>query len=316
MGSGRNAEKPNQRLEQSGGVVLLPAPCAGRIGAGRVAERADERARLRERVTHPWRHHRVSAGDGDPRQRVGQRPAAPLGIVEDRGDLVDAGFRGENPRDRASRLVGARTRTPADGAEDGVEARLVGASRRQPVERGQQIRVPLAEPGERLDLVPQDLEREPRVELRIVDVARLKASVLMVFDEVVVRVLRKREGVEPQGVDRGFPDHLQPARGRGEMVQVEADDVVTEQEGALPGERVKPPERGGGIAGPVDQRGLAVRPDRGEGEDARGGGIDLEVDRDAVPEQRRGVRGRGSDPVFHRSASSTSSQAAENIPTL
>ena len=138
----------------------------------------------------------------------------------------------------------------------------------------------------------------------------------MVLDQVVVRVLRKRERVQPQRVDRGFPDHLQPARGRGEMVQVEADDVVAEQEGALPGERVKPPERGGGIAGPVDQRGLAVRPDRREGEDARGGGIDLEVDRDAVPEQRRGMRGRGSDPVFHRSASRTSSQTAENIPTF
>ena len=71
------------------------------------------------------------------------------------------------------------------------------ALRRQPVERGQQIRVPLSEPGQRLDLVPQDADHEPRVELRIVDVARLKAPVLMVFDEVVVRVLRKRERVEP-----------------------------------------------------------------------------------------------------------------------
>ncbi len=100
--------------EQPGGVVLLAAPCAGRIGAGCVAERAQERARLGERVTHPRRHDRVSAGDGDPRQRVGQRPAAPLGIVEDRGDLVDAGFRArilEIARRAASAVGRGRPRT-------------------------------------------------------------------------------------------------------------------------------------------------------------------------------------------------------------
>ena len=54
----------------------------------------------------------------------------------------------------------------------------------------------------------------------------------------------RTERVEPQGVDRGFRDHLQPARGRRVMVQVETDGVLTEQEDALPGERVKPPEGG------------------------------------------------------------------------
>ena len=54
----------------------------------------------------------------------------------------------------------------------------------------------------------------------------------------------RAERVEPQGVDRGFPDHPQPARGGREMVQVETDGVLTKQEDALPDERVKPPEGG------------------------------------------------------------------------
>ena len=57
------------------GIVVVPAPAAGGIGAGGIPEPANQPPRLGELIAHPGRHDRVAAGHRQPSQRVGQRPA-------------------------------------------------------------------------------------------------------------------------------------------------------------------------------------------------------------------------------------------------
>ena len=74
------------------GVVPLPAPAAGGVGASRVPEPAHELPGLWELMAHPGRHDRVAAGDREPGQRVGQRPSGRRGFRDGLASVGRARF--------------------------------------------------------------------------------------------------------------------------------------------------------------------------------------------------------------------------------
>ena len=46
-------------------------------------------------------------------------------------------------------------------------------------------------------LIAQHLKHQPRIHFRIIDMTRLQAAVVVVLDQVVVGIARKRERIEP-----------------------------------------------------------------------------------------------------------------------
>ena len=137
---GAEAGKAEPAAEVLARVVLRSAPSTGWIIAGGIAEPPHERARLGERVAYPGRHHRVTARDGDPGKRVGQRPAVVGGFGEHGADLLDAGFAMQRLADRLLGRAGGWPPLAAHICEDGVEAALVGTGRRQPMIGDEQVR--------------------------------------------------------------------------------------------------------------------------------------------------------------------------------
>ena len=88
-------------------------------------------------------------------------------------------------------------------------------------------------------LVPEHPQGENSVEFRVVPALAFELRVLVVLHEMVIRVERERQRVDPQRVHRR---HLQqPQSGaRGlQMGEVELDEVVAEHEARAVGEIVK-----------------------------------------------------------------------------
>ena len=81
-----------------------------------------------------------------------------------------------------------------------------------------------------LPLVGEEVQGKTGVELGIVDPPALESAVLIVFDQVVIRIAGKREGAETQRVHRGQSQQPQVGLRRFEVRQVESDQVVTENE--------------------------------------------------------------------------------------
>ena len=74
----------------------------------------------------------------------------------------------------------------------------------------QQIGAVLGEFSEFCELVSQDGENKAGIEFRVAGLPGLEPSVLIVLDQVVIRVAGKSERVEPEGVDRGFSRSCRP----------------------------------------------------------------------------------------------------------
>ena len=91
-------------------VMELPAPAAGRIGAGGVPEAAHQLAGLRKLVAHLWRHHRITARHRQPCQGIGQRPSE---RHRTRNDLACLGCAGGILQPPSDRRPGLRLRRPA-----------------------------------------------------------------------------------------------------------------------------------------------------------------------------------------------------------
>ena len=81
-------------------------------------------------------------------------------------------------------------------------------------------------------LVAKTAERQSRIELRVVELPRLQLPVLVMLDQMVVRVARKGQRVEPQRIDHRQRQEPQPRLGRGQVRGVEGDEVVPEQKAA------------------------------------------------------------------------------------
>ena len=121
------------------GVVPLPAPAAGGIGAVRVPQPMHEAPGLGKLVAHPGRHDRIAAGDRQPGQRVGQRPAKVPGFRHGLAAVGCAGCALQPLADRRMELglhgPGRAAKRREEVIEGAVHAIWIGCG--QPVPRGQ-----------------------------------------------------------------------------------------------------------------------------------------------------------------------------------
>lgn len=64
-------------------------------------------------------------------------------------------------------------------------------------DRARELREPPETPRQSRQLIAQHLKHQSRIQFRIVDVACLQASVMVVLDQVMVGITRKCEGIQP-----------------------------------------------------------------------------------------------------------------------
>jgi hypothetical protein len=83
---------------------------------------------------------------------------------------------------------------------------------------------------ERPDLLFEEFERDPSVELRVIETAAEQAAVPVVLDQPVVWVARIGERVQAKRVDDRQLQNLKAVICGGQMGEVVIDDVVTDQE--------------------------------------------------------------------------------------
>ena len=78
-----------------------------------------------------------------------------------------------------------------------------------------------------LKLVVEDVEHQPRIEFRVIDMASLEAAVVIMLNKVVVRIARECQRVEPEGIYWCGEHccHLRPLRQQ--VRQIMTQDVVT-----------------------------------------------------------------------------------------
>ena len=74
------------------------------------------------------------------------------------------------------------------------------------------------------------LQRKPGVQLGIVPAAPYQRSVLVMLDQMVIRIAGEGQRIEPQGIHRKQIQQPQAGIGRPQMGQVESDQVVPQQE--------------------------------------------------------------------------------------
>ena len=190
------AVKVEESLQLFACVVALTAPRATLVFARAVAQAPNQMSCLGKLVSHPGRHDRVVPRYPQPRQGVGQRPAVP-----GRGRHGLTGVRTAcgtvEPRlDRLTSLGVGRPRRSAQTFEEQVESG-VGRPAGEPVPGCQQV---WGRFEQFFLLVRECLQGEPRVQFRIVQAPALELSVLIVLDQMVIRVAREGERVEPQRV--------------------------------------------------------------------------------------------------------------------
>ena len=73
-------------------------------------------------------------------------------------------------------------------------------------------------------------QRQARIELGIIERTALQPSILIVLDQVVIRIARKSQRIKTQRIDCR---QLQQAKGRcsgSEVRQIKVDQVMTQQE--------------------------------------------------------------------------------------
>ena len=135
------------------GVVPLPAPAAGGVGAGGVAQPADQLPRFGKLMPHPGRHDRIAPSHRQPRQRIGQRPAVPACTRYGLAGARLAGVASQTCGNRVIRLgIGRPARVP-QRRKNPIESRTT-VRRGQPMPGCQQVRRCI---GQGLLLVAEDL---------------------------------------------------------------------------------------------------------------------------------------------------------------
>ena len=221
------------------GVVALSAPFAGGIDARGVAKPAYQPSCLRELVPHPGRHDRVSPGNRQPCQRVGERPTAPARIVDDFPNVCLAGVAIELFANSFVCLAFGWSPGASQSREHRIEP---GAAVlwRQPVPGDLRICLRVSQ---LLELIAKDLQGKSCIELGVVDPPPAELSVVVVLYQMVVRVSREGEGIEHEGIDRRQPQQSQAGVGGPKVGQIEGDQVVAEQEVSSAGESIQPAQR-------------------------------------------------------------------------
>lgn len=150
-----------------------------------------------------------------PRDRIGGRPP---------------GFTIDDLADRSPRVRRPRPGHTSDVGEDRIEARSMVLDLSQVMIRHQRVGSIVSELVKCGELVLKDSEDELCVGLRVVRMTCLKPSVVIVLDQMIVEVPRKRERVQPQRVDRGLFEEAKVASGGLQVPHVELDNVVAEDE--------------------------------------------------------------------------------------
>ena len=131
-------------------------------------------------------------------------------------------------------------------------------------------------------LVAENLQRKSGIQFRIVDASSLEPAVLIVLDEVVIGMARKREWTEAQRIHRRQPQQTQ-FRLRGRQVgQVECDQVVPQNEGRPICELIELQQRFRQSAGRMHQAIAGIRADRAESVDAAILPANLQIERKAA----------------------------------
>ena len=271
------AEPPGQL---PAGVVPLSAPAAAGVRAGVIAQAADQAASLGELVTHPGRHDGVAPGHRQPRQRVGQFPAVPSGILGCPLRRGPAGCPVETSLDDRVRLrLGGPRRLPYL-REEPVEPHAA-IRRSQPVPGSEQVRRCLAES---LLLIGEHLQRQAGVQVGVVEPSPPELSVLIMLDQVVIGIAGEGQGVEPERVHRRQLQQTQGGIGGPQVGQVEIDQVVPQQEVGVIGQVVQPVQRRGeAVVRPrIDQGPVGIGPHAGEGVDPLVIPANLQVQRQAA----------------------------------
>ena len=257
--------------------------------AGGIAQASDHAGRVRELHPHPWRHDGITTRDRDPRHRIGQWPAlhGRADVFQDSVQGLGAGVPRQHPCDGVL-CLGRRGRSaPPDMAEHRVEPCGLRPAGGQEVIGGDHMRRPSVEGAERLHLVAQHVEDQTGICLRVIHMARQQAPVVIMFDEVVIWVAGKRQGVEPQRVDRCLRHPRQP-RPEGQQVrQVVTQNVVADQVPHVPGGGFDLIEGLINLPSLGPDHAVALARHRRQIEDARGFGIDLQIHGQAMRQERR-----------------------------
>ena len=152
-------------------------------------------------------------------------------------------------------------------------------------------------------LVFKHLQRQPCIQLRVVDPPSLQLPVLVVLHQVVIRILRKGQRVEPERVHRRQLQQTQLRTSRLQVRQVEADQVVAQHEVCTVGKLIQLGQRRCqcGAATREGQNLVQVRPNSGEGVDAAIPFAHLQVQRQATRQGTTGITRCRNDilPWFH-----------------
>ena len=158
--------------------------------------------------------------------------------------------------------VGRPRRGPQE-REKLVEPRAVYC-RGKPVPGREQFRPRFAEG---LLLVVEHLQRKPGVQLGIVPAAPYQRPVLVVLDQMVIRIAGEGQRIEPQGIHRKQIQQPQAGIGRPQVGQVESDQVVLQRKVRAVGQLIQPGQGLGQIvAHSRNDHGLTdVRPHAGHG---------------------------------------------------
>ena len=88
-------------------------------------------------------------------------------------------------------------------------------------------------------MISKDGEGQFGVFQRIVAVPAAEWPILIMLDQMVIRVARESERVEPEGVDGGQLQQRKTGTLRSQVGQVKANEVVTQHEGGAAGEGVE-----------------------------------------------------------------------------
>ena len=145
--------------------------------------------------------------------------------------------------------------------------------------REEQFRVVPADGFQRVTLVTEEFQREPRVQLRVVQSTLFELRVLIVLDEVVIWIPGKGEGIQLQRIHCGQPEKPKARFRGGQMRQVEGNQVMAEQEVDTIDEVVEFPQCRCSVSAANDQRLIPVGANGGECADTAVLPVDLEVDR-------------------------------------
>ena len=274
-------------------VVVFAAPGAGGVVASGVAQAAHQRHGLRKLAAHPGRHDGMAARHRQPGQRIGQRPGGAPCIACDLGRRRLATARRQKAPQGGHRLRLGGHELPACGGEQAVQARRRGAfGRQQAVPRQHQIRLAVVQALKLLVLIGEQRQRELGVAHRVVAPVGVQAPVLVMLDEVVIRVARKGQRIELQRVHHGQRQQRQARVGGGQVRAVEGGDVVPQHELGALRERVQFAQDRRQLVHAAAEGRARFAAHRAHLLDAAAGRVDFKVDAHAArrqPARRRGL---------------------------